>query len=916
MHDTGSVSTFQKHVLANDLLTDRQVDSLLGAQRFLHTVGIEKSELELALMLKMLDVSKVAQVINDIKAQWKISLPKPRVFNIAADKDEALQKSLAAKSPDLAQKVIECRKIQDGLKKLGLQLAVAEILICKGYYTPAELQPQGPVLRPAADTAELEAATPEPAPAPKIAAPKGATKRRDRDFEPAPAPEDRARKQKIIFVASLAGFAAVVIVAAAVVLGGDKPKKPAPQPDTAVKPEPARTETPKPVEPVRPPEPEKPWHELVGPKPTEPEKPKPDPGPANAASDIPAPAADNPTKHPDKPSDIPPAADNPIKPPPPAPPPQDPPPAPPDAGKQDPKDSKEAKRADREKKAEKLLEDARKLVTAQKWAEALATFRAVKDNYTDTAVYFDNSKEIREQMTECGYRVASAGLAKQALYKKPHMDTILGFTLTPPEGWRGIPNWQDLFGERDTSEQNYAGRSYRCGRYTSRWLETLYLDVYKTYAPGGPDSVVEGAQKIYTRAEDDLKDMDIPGSWSHVNPKYSCQRKGFVDARGNRKVVYGVYDPASKKGFGVVGYWKATRDDGFIIIRDGDKDKDRPPEDKDWEAAVKLYDQVARTFMILDQQTLSQTRLRFKGSPLATDGWFVQCSDFNVHVTANYVIEYSTRKDFAERLGRELENILAFYKRTIPSAKGVERGRVKLFDCEEDFLYYGQAYGAAAYWSPMQREIVAYRFEGRKVKAFESKEEMTVAEEKNPEEVTFNIIYHEAFHQYMENIMGISRDVYVPSWLNEGMGDYFFGGFWHKNGKFEIGLNDWRLETIIKAVKGEDNMKHVPLKSIFSYSQAQYYSNPGICYAEGWAICYFFMSEEGKKKGYNAIPARFFEELKKSGDYKKANAKFLDVYDLKAMEEEWKAFVLGLEKFLPKKKKEGEEEKKPEEKKR
>jgi hypothetical protein len=220
---------------------------------------------------------------------------------------------------------------------------------------------------------------------------------------------------------------------------------------------------------------------------------------------------------------------------------------------------------------------------------------------------------------------------------------------------------------------------------------------------------------------------------------------------------------------------------------------------------------------------------------------------------------------------------------------------VKLFDNQEDFQYYGLAPGAAAYWSPMQEEIVAYRFEGGKV-TLDSKEEMTVTEERTPEQTTFSILYHECFHQYMYYLMGRDRDVYVPSWLNEGMGDYFFGGRWEK-GKFVIGPNEWRLKTIVAAVK---KGKHVPLERIFRYTQQDFYAKAHLCYAQGWSINYFFLSEGGRKAGYHMIPVKMFENLRKSGDWKKATDFAFTGYDIKKMEEDWKAFVLGLEKLLPK----------------
>ncbi|HZL70949.1 MAG TPA: hypothetical protein VFC86_00715, partial [Planctomycetota bacterium] len=51
---------------------------------------------------------------------------------------------------------------------------------------------------------------------------------------------------------------------------------------------------------------------------------------------------------------------------------------------------------------------------------------------------------------------------------------------------------------------------------------------------------------------------------------------------------------------------------------------------------------------------------------------------------------------------------------------------------------------------------------------------------------------------------------------------------------------------------------------------------------------------------YHMIPPKMFDNLTKSGDWKKATDNAFAGYDVKKMEEEWKAFVLGLEKLLPK----------------
>jgi hypothetical protein len=556
-------------------------------------------------------------------------------------------------------------------------------------------------------------------------------------------------------------------------------------------------------------------------------------------------------------------------------------------------DPKDKKHRIREEDAQALFEKGKKLFEEGKFQEALDQLKMLEARYFTTSAFGSNAEEIDSMITDCGFKVAAAGMATIKLNKKQaHIDTLLGFQFNPPEGWRGIPNWQKIFGQSDTSEADWRGQSYRVTRYTSRWLEGLHLKAYKTYAPNNIGEVVDGEEKTWVQSPfegmEEFASDDFKGG-VHIGKR--VQKK---DKDGNRMAIYAFME--NKKGFALVGYWR-TSEDEFVWFRRSDAKKKRGPTDEEWSAALKVFDQTARTFQIMDQPTLAQMRGAAKGWGISADGWCVKCVDWGViqSPSGQYVIEYQTKKEFAQKLAKELDQIYRLYQTAIPSAKTNQRCRVKLFDCQEDFQYYGQAPGAAAYWSPAQEEIVAYRFEGGKV-TLDSKEEMTVTEERTPEQTTFSILYHECFHQYMFYLMGRDRGVYVPSWLNEGMGDYFFGGRWEK-AKFVIGPNEWRLATIVGAVK---KGKHVPLEKIIRYTQQDYYANAGLCYAEGWSINYFFMSEGGKKAGYHMIPPRMFENLKKSGDWKKATDAAFAGIDVKKMEEEWKAFILGMEKLLPK----------------
>lgn len=920
MHDTGSVSTFEKYVLATQTLDEEQLRRSREVRDFLAQVGIVKSLEEIVLLLKLMTAEQMARALLDIKAKWQIAIPKPRIFSITAAQDQTLQQKLVAQGPDMARKVTECRKIAEGLSKFGLEMKISEVIIAKGYYVPEALRDESPRLEAAPTTEEINlrqiqnAETSEAAPvggrgtsarrnsgsgmrkavggATAVRAGSGVRKAVGAEESPRFQPPTRAqveKKKMTVFLLSMGGLALAVVVIAAAILfgnrGGEEPqpskspvaaasptpppfkyvpleegpgRTPAPtpsavpstSPSTAPSPEPTLVPTPKPTPaPTMVPQP---------PQPTTSPSPEPSPEPSPSTSPEPSPE--------------------------PAPPQETPSP--------DPSPTPGPKKSDREERAANLWKSAQEFFQTGKYSEAQEAARTLRERFLTSRAYLDNREEVNKLYIECGYKVAATGLTSLKPYPKgkEHIDTILGFQLNPPQGWRGIPNWQDLFGMRDTSEVEYRGQTYRCARYTSRWLESLYLVVYKTYAAQSINEVIDGSQQYMVRSPfEGLKDI------SEEPFQGMCKgvRKVQVDNKGNRIVVYAFLE--NKKGFGLACYWRTSGDDmGWF----GEKDT-RPPTDEEWAAALKVFDQTARTFVVMDQPTLAGTRIAAKGWGIADDGWCVRCSDWGVlsSPSGQYTIEYATRKEYAQRLAKELDTIFAYYKRVIYTGKGIPRCRVKLFDTEEDFQYYGQAPGAAAYWSPAQEEIVCYRFAGTQVK-LDSKEDMTIAEDRNPEEVTFNIIYHEAFHQYMYYLMGRDRGVYVPSWLNEGMGDYFFGGRWTKSGKFEIGLNDWRLATIVQAVK---EGKHVPLATIIRYTQSDYYARAGLCYAQGWSMNYFFMSDAGKKYGYDQIPVKMYGALKTSGDWKKATDQAYAGVDLAKMESQWKEFVLGMEKFLPKK---------------
>ncbi|HVE39592.1 MAG TPA: hypothetical protein VNM14_06870, partial [Planctomycetota bacterium] len=430
---------------------------------------------------------------------------------------------------------------------------------------------------------------------------------------------------------------------------------------------------------------------------------------------------------------------------------QDPPKDPPT--KKKPSDPKQA---ERENKAQALLDAALGLEKDNKLTEAQAKLRELRSRFRGTWVYLDHMIEISDKINAIGLKLAVAALQKTGMYKRPHQDSWYAYEFLPPDGWKGVPPMAQWFNDYDNSEVEYKGQCIRIARYTAPYLDKLHMQVFKVYAA---TDVNQLENKVVSELEERYKKLKEE-SKSAQQGKMAYVRKTYTTDDGDRLVIY--FYVGERRALALVGTWRSgSEENGFIRIttvingvKTTKQNTNPPVSQEDFGHALKLFDQAAKTFWIYDGATRQGMTVKLDKGAL--------CSDWNMLRSSkgSYLIEYSTSADYAKKCGEELENILMLYKQVIPSAKGIPQCRVKVFDREEDFMQYGFASpGVAAYWSPGQEEVVAYKFEGDKV-TLDSKEEFTIAEEKPAEEVTFKILYHEAFHQYMFYMMGRGRRIY------------------------------------------------------------------------------------------------------------------------------------------------------------
>ena len=144
------------------------------------------------------------------------------------------------------------------------------------------------------------------------------------------------------------------------------------------------------------------------------------------------------------------------------------------------------------------------------------------------------------------------------------------------------------------------------------------------------------------------------------------------DSDGNRLVIYAFME--NRKGFGLVGYWN-VKEDAFAWVRRGDdKGKKRGATDEEWAAALKVFDQTAKTFNIMTQPQLAQMRGAAKTWGISSDGWCVKCADWGIHQTEKYTIEGARQK--IEQAGGHVLSGMCFYQsyaREMAEANGWKR---------------------------------------------------------------------------------------------------------------------------------------------------------------------------------------------------------------------------------------------------
>ncbi|MBL9077785.1 MAG: hypothetical protein JNL08_09785 [Planctomycetes bacterium] len=277
-----------------------------------------------------------------------------------------------------------------------------------------------------------------------------------------------------------------------------------------------------------------------------------------------------------------------------------------------------------------------------------------------------------------------------------------------------------------------------------------------------------------------------------------------------------------------------------------------------------------------------------------------------VHNTKNYHVQSQCGIDKAKRLGAHMEIMNAVYRSMFkPDKAGAKLQTIKLFQDEASYHAYGGPQGAAAYFSWTEREMVCYdtgkwsdevKADGPTTGPETPLDRLKRRRSRFLDMLTMDLLgtaAHEGWHQYFDWYVGSKVD--LPSWIDEGMGDYFYAAAPKRDAKGKkpsatLGLpNDGRL-WVLQVAQRQGLM--VPLERFVTMLQGDYYSNPDVCYAQGWAFCQFLLHAENGK--YAKVIPNYVRLIKDDSNWRVVTEKAFKGLDLKVMDKEFHAYVQSL----------------------
>ena len=200
--------------------------------------------------------------------------------------------------------------------------------------------------------------------------------------------------------------------------------------------------------------------------------------------------------------------------------------------------------------------------------------------------------------------------------------------------------------------------------------------------------------------------------------------------------------------------------------------------------------------------------------------------------------------ELAGQINSFMNEMLKQYSKFFSNWTPKNPARVIVFDNREDFRAY-----TATVTSRASSNVLGYchlRTDGEGRQFFE-----LVAFH---HEDLWGTLAHEGFHQFIGYELGQE----IPTWLNEGLAQYFETSTVVR-GKFVTGgVNRLALNNAQALL----HTKQAPaLTTLFSWDQRTFYANADVAYPLSWALVYYLLENEGRSF-HNSALRKYLQDLK------------------------------------------------------
>jgi hypothetical protein len=122
----------------------------------------------------------------------------------------------------------------------------------------------------------------------------------------------------------------------------------------------------------------------------------------------------------------------------------------------------------------------------------------------------------------------------------------------------------------------------------------------------------------------------------------------------------------------------------------------------------------------------------------------------------------------------------------------------------------------------------------------------------------WKVLAHEGFHQFIGYELGLG----IPTWLNEGMAQYFETCYM-KNGRFIAGEINAPTLQVAQALIGYN--RTIPVSELLEMDKVTFYKNAQITYPLSWALVYYLMNRDGNSYRSGNF-RRYLQDLKGNRD--------------------------------------------------